>query len=107
MRSTKLILELLNGPLDGYKVTLETETFWSGKGEGPLVFPWDIELGNPQARFFFEEGNWWLESLPARHGTYRLNRENPERIEGKVKLETGDILKASGTWLLVSQIKQD
>jgi hypothetical protein len=105
MTSAKLTLELLNGPLDGTIVPLESETIWSAKGEGLLIFPWDAELGEPQARFFPEKGNWWLEGYPARHGTYRLSDGEPERIEGKARLEGGDILKASDVWLLVRQIE--
>lgn len=101
MTDTRLTLELLNGPLDGHVVTLEGETIWGAKGEGPLIFPWDAELHERQARFFPEEGTWWLEGYPARHGTYCVNRE--ERIEKKFHLEPGDILKASDTWLLVRQ----
>ena len=103
MTAAKLTVELLNGPLDGHIVTLEGETLWGAKGEGPLIFPWDPELGERQARFFPEEGRWWLEGYPARHGTYRVKRK--ERIEEKVPLEDGDILKASGVWLLVRQIE--
>jgi hypothetical protein len=44
-----------------------------------------------------------LEGYPARHGTYRVNRD--ERVEEKVRLEAGDILKASNTWLLVREIE--
>ena len=103
MSDKKLVLEILNGPLDGHKVKLEKEILWSKKGEGPLIFPWDTELGDPQARFFCEENAWWLEGLKTKHGTYRLNRE--ERIEGKVRLEARDMLKASESWLLVHQIE--
>jgi len=101
MSDRRLVLEILNGPLDGHKVKLEKETIWSKKGEGSLIFPWDTELGEPQARFFCEGGEWWLEGLEAQHGTYRLNRE--ERIEGKVRLETRDMLKASESWLVVHE----
>ncbi|MCI0549689.1 MAG: hypothetical protein L0287_01905, partial [Anaerolineae bacterium] len=79
------------------------ETIWSKKGKGPLIFPWDTELGDPQARFFCEGDEWWVEGFKAQHGTYRLNRE--ERIEGKVGLETRDMLKASESWLLVRKIE--
>ena len=95
-----LILEILSGPLDGATIALETDTEWSRTGETPLSFPWDTELGDPQARFTVEEGHWHLEGLDASHGTYRVNRE--ERLTGKkVQLEGGDLLKASNTWLVV------
>ena len=103
MSDRRLVLEILNGPLDGHKVNLEKETFWSKKGEGPLIFPWDAELGEPQARFFCEGDEWWVEGFKAQHGTYRLNRK--ERIEGKVRLEARDMLKASEGWVLICKIE--
>jgi hypothetical protein len=104
--SRTLKLEVLSGPLDGTLIALETDAEWSraGDGETPLTFPWDTELGAPQARLTFdaEEGRWYLEGLDAPHGTYRVNRE--ERLTGKkVQLKGGDIIKASQTWLLVRQ----
>jgi hypothetical protein len=104
--SRTLKLEVLSGPLDGAPITLETDAKWTcaGNGETPLTFPWDTELGDPQARFTVdaEEGRWYLEGLDAPHGTYRVNRE--ERLTGKkVQLKGGDIIKASQTWLLVRQ----
>jgi hypothetical protein len=103
MSDQRLVLEILNGPLDGHKVKLEKGTEWSKKGEGPLILPWDTELGEPQARFFCEGDEWWVEGFKAQHGTYRLNRE--ERIEGKVRLEARDMLKASESWLLVREVE--
>jgi len=97
-----LILEILSGPLDGHQLTLKKDAKWSQKGKGPLIFPWDDELGEPQARLILEGDDWLIEGLKVRHGTYCLNRQ--EKIDEKVKLEKGDILKASDTWLLVSQI---
>ena len=99
----KLSLEVLNGPLDGHIVILETETTWGKEGEGPLIFPWDTELGEKQARFFPEGGNWWIEGYNAPQGTYYVNPQR--RIEGKMQLQKDDLLKASDTWLLVSQIE--
>lgn len=103
MSDKRLVLEILNGPLDGHNVKLEKETLWSKKGEGPLTFPWDKKLGEPQARFFCEGGEWWVEGFKASHGTYRLNRE--ERVEGKVRLVARDMLKASESWLLICKIE--
>ncbi len=103
MSDKKLILEILTGPLDGHIVALEEETTWGMQGEGALVFPWDEELGDRQARFFLEGGKWRLEGYDAPHGTYCVNRK--EREGEKIELEEGDILKASDTWLLVRQVE--
>lgn len=103
MSNPKLSLEILNGPLDGYAITLDDETDWKKEGEDKLSFPWDEELGTPQARFFVEEGSWWLEEYKAPHGTYCVSRG--ERIEGRIQLEENDVLKAGETWLLVREIE--
>lgn len=101
-----LILEILSGPLDGATISLTSDTAWGRTGTSPLTFPWDAELGVPQARFSIEregkKGRWQLEGLDAPHGTYRVNRE--ERLTRQtVPLARGDILRASQTWLLVRQ----
>ncbi len=96
---SKLILEVLTGPLDGATRSLDAESEWSRAGIGPLSFPWDTELGTPQARFRPTQEGWSLEGSKAPHGTYRLNRE--ERVTAPISLSAGDILKASNTWLLV------
>ncbi len=95
----ELELEVLSGPLDGRLVTLTKETEWSRAGEGDLSFPWDEELGEPQARFVVDKEGWWLEGLEAQRGTYRVKRE--EKVGEKVRLERKDLLKASRTWLAV------
>lgn len=102
MSKKQLVLEILTGPLDGHQVTLRKETKLSKKGEGPLIFPWDTELGEPQARFFIEGDEWLIEGFKAQHGTYSLNKQ--ERIEAKAKLEKGDLLKTSNTFLLVHSV---
>ncbi len=99
MSENKLQLEIVSGPLDGAIITLELETQWSCTGEGRLIFPWDEELGEPQAVFSKDEEDWSLEDIPSPHGTYRANQG--ERIEGKIILDEGDMIKASNTWLLV------
>ncbi len=91
MNTPKLSLEILNGPLDGQVITLKTETEWSKESEGPLGFPWDEELGTPQALFLVEAGEWWLQSAKTRRST----RHNMKRIEEKVSLAEGDLLQAA------------
>lgn len=103
MSSSKLVLECLNGPLDGHRIELEAETEWRRTGEGPLAFPWDAELGDPQARFTPQDNGWWIEGYQAPHGTYRLTGEG-EKVSQPVRLSDGDVLKASQTWLLVRQV---
>ncbi len=101
MSTPKLTLELLNGPLDGLILTLEADTEWSNTGDGPLSFPWDEELGSPQARLRIESDSWSLTPL----SNERSTRHNMEQVEGPVSLAQGDLLKAASSWLLISQIE--
>ncbi|GEM_PF-1241147 len=95
-----LTLEILSGPLDGITLILTGETEWTRAGIGPLSFPWDAELGTPQAHVKPDAEGWTLTGVQSPHGTYRLNAE--ERITTEtLRLTEGDIFKASDTWLLV------
>ena len=102
MSSQELTLEILTGPLDGLVLSLEEAAEWSKENEGELGFPWDEGLGAPQARFLVQDQSWWLEGHAAPHGTYCVNREG--RVEGRIRLEPGDVLRASDTWLLVREV---
>ncbi len=102
MSNPKLTLELLNGPLDGDLITLDRETTWAKEGQGALIFPWDDTLGTPQARLFPKKGKRWPEHDAK---AYRSTRHNMERVTTKVQLQKGNRLKASETWMLVSEIE--
>ena len=103
MTQLTLTLEILSGPLDGQVVTLTTATEWSRRGAGPLSFPWDEELGTPQARFTFTDDAWWLEPVAGARST----RHNGKQIDAKVALAVEDILKAANTWLQVKQMGEE
>lgn len=99
--ATTLTVEVLSGPLDGAVMTISAGCEWQCETGSPLSFPWDEELGNPQASFEYDQAyGWQLRCFQSSHGTYRMNRG--ERLsEGSIVLAGGDILKASDTWLLV------
>lgn len=97
--STPLILEILSGPSDGANIELSGKAAWTKTPGSPLSFPWDEELGEPQATFSPEARGWTLIPHHSSHHTYRMNTE--ERVETKIFLAAGDTLKASRTWLLV------
>jgi len=102
MNTSKLTLEILCGPLDGYVVTLENETVISRSGEGPLVFPWDTELGEPQALIFPEANDWFIQTKVGIHRTYLSKTPNNfEKVEDKRLLSPGNIIKASTECFLV------
>ena len=96
-----LKLEILSGPLDGTIVVLTHESAWGSAGTGPLAFPWDAELGHPQAWFLPVGDTWVLQAVASQHSTYRTNTEEPVTDGQQIKLAPGDVLKASSTWLRV------
>jgi hypothetical protein len=105
MSKQQLTLEVLNGPLDGAEIVITAEKEWSRSGGGPLTFPWDAELGEPQSKFTTDDQGWWIEGISSPHGTYRLSGAEPERITAKRPLAEHDVLKASATWLCVCHIE--
>jgi hypothetical protein len=100
--TTILEIEVLNGPLDGVHLKLETEADWTRLPGSILSFPWDDELGEPQARFIPDEQGWQMEPIQSKRGTHLL-REG-EEVQLPTTLQAGDILKASSTWLMVNKI---
>lgn len=100
MHQPNLSLEVMNGPLDGQIITLQEDSDWSRAGNGALSFPWDAELGAPQARITVADGAWWLEPC----ASSRRTRCNGEPINGKLALSEGDWLKAATTWLVVRRV---
>jgi len=101
MSEHRLELECLNGPWDGHRIEITEESVdWRCTAPGPLAFPWDTELDDPQARLSWKDGVWVLEHLGHRHGTYCVNAEGL-KDETRFPLEPGMILKASYIWLKV------
>lgn len=98
-QNPKFELEILAGPLDGCIISLEAETEWTRKAGGLLSFPWDEELGEPQAHFKPVEDGWKLEGTNAKRGTHILRKDEEDHLP--VILQPGDIIKASSTWLYV------
>lgn len=99
-----LELEVLNGPLDGARLILTAETTWTRDPGSLLSFPWDIELGQPQARFVPGEQGWRLEPAGAKRGTHLLRPDAEDELPAT--LQAGDVLKASYTWLRVCAAKE-
>jgi hypothetical protein len=98
-QASKLILEIASGPLDGLQITIENETEWRRSETGPLCFPWDSELGEPQARFLRTNKGWAVEGFKAQHGTHLVKRNR--NVRQPVTLREGDLLRAHETWILV------
>src|SRR3712207_3952409 len=98
MNSPQLIIEVLNGPLDGARIVVQADTEWRRIGVSPLAFPWDAGLGEPQACLFFDGIAWKIEGYIAQRRTHLL-RVGQDFIVSQpaISLEKHDIFKASNT----------
>jgi hypothetical protein len=102
MSVKQLTIEILSGPLDGAKLILDSETEWTSKAGSLLSFPWDAELGSPQALFKPTTSGWQLEGTNAKRGTHILRHDTEDRLP--VVLQVDDIVKASSTWMRIKNI---
>lgn len=98
-KKSKLELEILSGPLDGQVVTITADSDWTRLPGSLLSFPWDDELGAPQARFVLAAEGWQLQPAKARRGTHLLRADAEDQLP--IALQTDDVVKASATWLKV------
>jgi hypothetical protein len=101
--SGSIVLEVLSGPLDGERIELREAAEWSRIGKGPLVFPWDVELGAPQARVVPGPEGWTLEPIALLQSISLITRD--EKVSGPVLLVEGDVLRAATCWLRVEAIE--
>jgi hypothetical protein len=100
--SAQLTLEILSGPLDGCIISLDSSADWTGQAGSPLSFPWDKELDAPQAQLKPGRNGWTLHPTPAtRRNTHLMRPDSEPRLP--TTLQTGDLLKAGDTWLLVRE----
>jgi hypothetical protein len=105
MNPPQLIVEVLNGPLDGAKITVQIDTEWCKTGDSPLAFPWDANLGEPQARFFSNGTSWNIEGYAAGRRTHLYRGEQDIIVTQQARpLEKHDLLKAGNTMLLVEEV---
>jgi len=103
-----LEIEIISGPQDGMIITLTEEnliTQWTRDNGSLLSFPWDKELGSPQAVIRYQGGVWEIESQDALHGLYVMNGGG--KISGTNKIEIGQIYRANYTWLKIKNIQAD
>jgi hypothetical protein len=100
----RLEVEPWTGPLDGAVMVLDADTDWGRGGTGPLAFPWDEDLDDPQARFSRDAAGWTVESRSSRRRTHLVSQATV--LETRRVLEPGDVLAASRTWLRVGPSAQ-
>ena len=102
MAFSRLVLEIVSGPLDGHTVTLDQETVLGSKGDGPLVFPRDEELAAPHVRLQPDDDGWKLTTLaPNRITLVQRAGGQSQPVTLPVTLKVGDGLAAGRTWLIV------
>lgn len=81
-------LELLSGPMDGMEFIMKKAVVIMGRdNNNDICLPLDILVSRSHARIAYENGEYWLEDMGSRNGTFIGER----RVEGKVQLPIGTI----------------
>ena len=69
-----------------------------------IRLPSDTFVSREHARIHWRNGQWWLEDLNSRNGTYVLNVKNffdDSRVNGIVPVEVGQLFRIGRTWLRI------
>lgn len=86
-------LEVLIGPMDGLVFEIAKKTATVGREETTdIPLPLDGMVSRQHARISFENGEYWLEDLGSRNGTFIEEK----RVKGRVRLPLGTIFRVGG-----------
>ncbi len=103
-----LEIEIISGPQDGTIIILTEEdhtTLWTKDIGSKLSFPWDTELGSPQAIIRHKGDEWEIEAYDSPHGLYVMNGDG--KLLGIKKIKKGQIYRANYTWLKMKNIQHE
>src|SRR5688572_10846250 len=92
-----MIVTLKYGKTPAQTLTTEREDFTVGRGHEAVdidLSP-DINVSRKHARITFEHGEYWIEDLGSKHGTW----VSGERISGKARIASGITVRVGGTEL--------
>lgn len=85
----QLRLRVIGGKNDGRELEIKVPEFIIGRGEGVNLRPKSDLISRHHCAVLLEDGQAFIKDLESRNGTHL----NGERIEGKVKLQVGDLLR--------------
>jgi pSer/pThr/pTyr-binding forkhead associated (FHA) protein len=89
----RLTVELLSGPMDGLEFEIAKQTATVGREEmNDVPLALDGLVSRQHARISFENGEYWLEDLGSRNGTFVEEKQ----VKGKVRLPLGAIFRVGG-----------
>jgi pSer/pThr/pTyr-binding forkhead associated (FHA) protein len=93
-------LTIMSGPDDGtllqFKQPKQGEAYIFGRREDcDVVLAHDSQISRQHARLFVEDGQWHLQDLGSRNGTYI----GKQRVDGAAPIEGGQMFRMGRTWL--------
>jgi pSer/pThr/pTyr-binding forkhead associated (FHA) protein len=89
----KIKLEILSGPMDGLEFEIAKKIVTVGRDESNDVpLPSDGMVSRQHASISFEHGEYWLEDVGSRNGTFVEEKQ----VKGKVRLPLGTIFRVGG-----------
>ena len=89
-KSFLIKIELLSGPMDGLEFKIKKDIVTIGREkDNEIPIPLDIIISRSHARITNEDGEYWLEDLGSKNGTFIKDK----MVKGKVKLPPETIFK--------------
>jgi pSer/pThr/pTyr-binding forkhead associated (FHA) protein len=93
-------LMVMSGAEDGAVLKLDTprqgEAYILGRREDcDVMLPHDSQVSRQHARLFYSEGQWHLQDLGSRNGTWI----GKQKIDGVAPIEAGQMFRMGRTWL--------
>jgi pSer/pThr/pTyr-binding forkhead associated (FHA) protein len=99
--SRSIELMIMSGPDDGARLRLAAPrsgaAYVFGRREDcDVVLPYDSHISRHHARLYADSGgNWYLEDLSSRNGTYI----GKQRVTGIASITVGQMFRMGRTWL--------
>jgi pSer/pThr/pTyr-binding forkhead associated (FHA) protein len=90
---SKIKVELLSGPMDGLEFEIAKKMATIGREDtNGIPLQLDGLVSRQHARISFENGEYWLEDMGSRNGTFIGEKE----VKGQVRLPLGTIFRVGG-----------
>jgi pSer/pThr/pTyr-binding forkhead associated (FHA) protein len=99
-KTTAIELMIMSGPDDGTLLSLSApkqgDSYIVGRREDcDVVLPYDSQVSRQHARVFMQDGNWYVQDLESRNGTY----VGKQKIDAIMGIEMGQMFRVGRTWI--------
>lgn len=103
-------LMIMSGPEDGKIMTLAApknrDAYLIGRLPNPnldVTISYDNQVSRQHARLFMKDGQWYLQDVGSKNGTYI----GKHKLESIAELEPGQMFRVGRTWLRIQRSGTD